>query len=162
MGMEKRHCSDAGGVLYRGLCLLAAWFLLSTPAVAAVYRWVDENGVAHFTDRPPPGVQSRTVEMPAFPAARYVSDGERKARQQKLLDMYEEERAGKREEREKRQAEKRERETRCNYAQDRLRRYEAAPVLYIPLQGGERRVLSDAERDKAIEETREAVKSWCR
>lgn len=162
MGMEARRHRHRRylplQVLLLGFALLAG----SGLAGAAVYRWVDGDGAVHFSDRPPAGAQFQELDTPAPSPSKGISDAERRARQQKLLDMYEEERAGKREAREKREAQKQERQTRCNYAADRLRRYQAAPILYEPLAGGERRVLSDAERERAIREVREAVQAWCR
>ena len=44
-------------------------FLMSfyLPAQAGVYRWVDSSGQVHFGERPPPGIESKTVKPP--PAA---------------------------------------------------------------------------------------------
>ncbi len=45
--------------------------LVLAPALAAttVYRWVDEQGVVHFSDQPHPGAQKMRVEdAPTFPA----------------------------------------------------------------------------------------------
>ena len=40
--------------------------LLSTPSFGAAYKWVDENGQVHFSDRPRPGAQE--IQLPATPA----------------------------------------------------------------------------------------------
>ena len=39
------------------LIMVYTVMVLGAPADAHVYKWVDENGVTRFSDRPPPGVQ---------------------------------------------------------------------------------------------------------
>lgn len=47
---------------------LALAGLLAAPAHATeVYRWVDENGVTHFTENPPPGVAADRVSRTDVP-----------------------------------------------------------------------------------------------
>jgi len=39
--------------------------LVASPALAQVYRWVDEDGVTHLsTSKPPPGVSAERLEVP--------------------------------------------------------------------------------------------------
>jgi hypothetical protein len=40
------------------LWMACTMVLIGGPADARVYKWVDENGVTRFSDRPPPGVQA--------------------------------------------------------------------------------------------------------
>lgn len=46
----------------RGLCLIG---LLTGPlfAVAGIYKWVDDNGNVHFSDKPPAEVRASKVEV---------------------------------------------------------------------------------------------------
>ena len=48
-----------------------AWLLLSLTlplqAAQTVYRWVDAQGVIHFSDQPQPGAQSETLQMTTPP-----------------------------------------------------------------------------------------------
>ena len=37
--------------------LIAVWFLGSAAQAVPVYRWVDENGQVHYSDRPGPGAE---------------------------------------------------------------------------------------------------------
>lgn len=57
--------------------------MFSAGAVAAdVWRWVDENGVTHFSDRPHPGAErvelapAQTFTAPALPPPRQAASGE--------------------------------------------------------------------------------------
>jgi len=49
--------------------LLLLLALSSAPALAQVYRWVDDKGTVHYSDAAPPaGVKSTTVEIDLTPA----------------------------------------------------------------------------------------------
>jgi len=51
-----------------GKWLLMTVLLLSTTAFGAAYKWVDETGQVHYSDRPMPGAEQ--IQLPATPAAR--------------------------------------------------------------------------------------------
>jgi len=55
---------------HRHLCLLAAIVLGTTGTATAdtLYRWLDEYGRPHFSDRPPPGGAARAeqIQLPSF------------------------------------------------------------------------------------------------
>lgn len=61
------------------LFVLFALFCATGMAFAQAYRWVDENGVVHFSDRPQPGAEeivlpeSRTPARPVLPRQPAVS-----------------------------------------------------------------------------------------
>lgn len=42
--------------------LLIAGLLASTAALPQAYRWVDENGIVHYSDRPEPGAEE--IQLP--------------------------------------------------------------------------------------------------
>lgn len=48
------------------VCLGIALVLAGSMALAQAYRWVDENGLVHYSDRPQPGAEE--VELDAAPA----------------------------------------------------------------------------------------------
>ena len=54
------------------LCLL-----LSTPALAQVYRWVDARGTVHYSNEPPPpGAKAQKVDIDAQPGAPVTESAE--------------------------------------------------------------------------------------
>lgn len=55
----------AGAVVVLGLLVLGG----VTARAGEIHRWVDENGVVHFADVPPPNVQTTTRNMPNRPPA---------------------------------------------------------------------------------------------
>ncbi|MES9955753.1 MAG: DUF4124 domain-containing protein [Sedimenticola sp.] len=134
-------------------------------SVAGVYRWVDEDGRVHFGDRPPVSEAKEVEIREQTPASTVAPRGaavpiDRRKRQQRMLDVYREEREAKKEAKAKAAAEKQERATRCAYARDRLKSYEGA-VIYEPRPDGSRRFLSDSEREREVARVRQAVKRWC-
>lgn len=56
--------------------LLLAGLLCATAAFATTYKWIDRNGVVHYSDRPAPGAE--VIHVPGaqgFPALRSQSTG---------------------------------------------------------------------------------------
>jgi hypothetical protein len=116
----------------------------------------------HFGDRPPGEGLSAPITPPAAPVESSASDADRAERRQRLLDMYRDERIEKQEREARQKAEEEDRRRRCAHARDRLARYEQSGRVYEPLPSGERRYLSDGERDAEIRTTRNEIGRWCR
>ena len=69
---------------------LLVLLLFTAPAVADVYKWVDDNGRAHYSDRPRPG-NTEAVHVPTtLPPDPHLA--ERRRRQQRLLEAIDHER----------------------------------------------------------------------
>jgi hypothetical protein len=143
--------------------ILIVLCLASGPALAEIYRWVDSAGQVHYGERPPTQDAER-VRLPSSPgtgARDAPSESERRARQQRLLESYEYERARKAE----RQAAEARRQRELAAQCDRLRRYWqtlafAGPV-YVEDDGGQRRYLDDAERAAEQARLRPAMERAC-
>jgi len=139
--------------------------LLAIAASAAVsegiYKWTDAQGRVHFGDRPPGDGAPTAIASPAAQPEAAPDEAERAERRQRLLDMYRDERLEKQERETKQKAEEEDRRRRCAFARDRLDRYERSARVYEPLPNGERRYLSDTERDAEIFTTRNEVDRWC-
>lgn len=144
--------------------LLAVTLALAAHGAVAegVYRWTDAQGRVHFGDRPPGDDASLAIAPPAPSAGAAPTDAERAAKRQRLLDMYRDERLERAEREAKEKAEDEDRRRRCALAVDRLERYEASPRIYDPQPNGERRYLSDGERDAEIRTARNEAARWCR
>jgi hypothetical protein len=56
--------------IIRTSAILFAWFLVSASVSAqqVVYKWTDEDGVVHFGEAPPAGVQAERIVTSAAPA----------------------------------------------------------------------------------------------
>ncbi|CCU73186.1 DUF4124 domain-containing protein [Thalassolituus oleivorans] len=49
--------------MYKGIFLSAISLLLSCELSAGVYKWVDESGQVHYSDKPPISVSNKTEEI---------------------------------------------------------------------------------------------------
>ncbi|MCG8425983.1 MAG: DUF4124 domain-containing protein [Chromatiales bacterium] len=144
------------------LCCL----LLSLQSQGGIYRWVDENGKVHFSDRP---VQDDAQEMAIpeqKPMYQFESDTQqqRQIEQQRRLEMYDERReqkAQQRLEKKKREAQKAKLKRECAFAKDRLRRYQGA-AIYVPQEDGSRRYLNEEQREKEIADLKQQIDKNCR
>ncbi len=145
--------------------LLALMVLAAPPLTAGVYRWVDENGKVHFTDRLPPGQKSQKVKVGKAGSGEQkrgtASDAERRKIQQKLLDSYRQDRQTKKEAAAKKRKTAQKREVRCAYAKNQLQEYRDASQIYVPQIDGSRKILSAKAVRETITQAEEAVEHWC-
>lgn len=79
---------------------IAMCLFLVLPVQAEIYKWTDEQGRVHFSDKPPtedtPGYQSRTPASAGNASPqKTLTDAERRARQKKLSDSLEADRRDK-------------------------------------------------------------------
>jgi hypothetical protein len=151
--------SRAAGLL-AGLCLT----LPGLAQEASVFKWVDAQGVTHYSDQPPANstAQEMTIKYrkpdrsnlqarakapadgratPTADTAPPVdSDDPAEADRQKVLA---------------------ERQASCQQARDRVAKYSAAQRLYKPGPNGERVYLSDEELDAERSDAKRAVDEYC-
>jgi len=145
--------------------LLAAAILLMTgPALAQQYRWV-ENGRVRYGDVPPPGVNATRLKGPTPPsssppaaatkgpmsAAEKEADFRKRqqetAKEREKQDLAAQDAAGKREN--------------CERAQEYVRTIESGQRISRTDAKGERYFLDDAQRAQELNGARQAVKQWC-
>jgi hypothetical protein len=150
-----------------GLLVLGMAGMFAVAAVAqdsAVYKWVDAQGVPHYSDQPPLDVsatemairfrrtdrgiiQARAQEKAELDAAAAVREGQEadadaaaEAERQRLLA---------------------ERANNCKMSRDRVAKYSTAMRLYRPGPNGERIYLTDEELDAERADANRAVDQWC-
>ncbi len=148
--------------------LLGASLLASAAALAGgVYKWVDENGKTHYGDRPPASTSSQSVKVkPSTSTGQApLSEAERAARRRQLLFTFEAERAeraNKRAQEKQALAKKREHRRRCAFARDDINQLKRASSIYNYDDQGNRRYLSDEQRDAYIKRYEAKVKKSCK
>ncbi len=140
--------------------LLVVLLLLAAPLQAITYKWVDENGtVVYSQSRPPAGVPYETIDTgrPRPPAST-----PRPKTRSSFLEQVEKEKAAKKKEgiiqseMEKGAAVRRKN---CEAARKNLQTYTAHKRI-LQKDGSVVR-LDDNERQKKIEEAKEAIKEFC-
>jgi hypothetical protein len=130
---------------------------------AGVYKWTDEQGRVHFSDRPD-SESSTEVKIQQAPSSG-TSNGSSQHRQQKMrkmLDALEEERIEKRETEQKAKKEREKRKKKCRYAKDRYNSHNRASGIYSYQKDGQRSYLSDDERKSHMKKLKADIERWCR
>jgi hypothetical protein len=141
---------------------LSAWLFSSFTHATGIYKWVDARGNVHYGDKP----TVETVEKLNIKAQRSgippPNEAERRARQRRLLNVFQEEREAARAQAQKEKQRKARTQRNCNLARDRLRNLRHAAYLYDLDKQGNRVILSDQKREQAISDTQAAVTRWCK
>jgi len=139
--------------------------MVSLPmAQAEIYKWVDDNGQVHYSEKAPDKKRSaKEIRLPKHvPQVAPVSPAQRKQQRDNLLRAFEEERSLRKEARTKKEQNEARNRQNCIRARDRLRNYERASVLYDLNEKGERVYLSDAQRNGAVAKLKSQINKWCK
>ena len=143
--------------------ILVFMTLAAAAAIAQpMYKWVDEKGVTHYSEHPPPDGKAQKVEVkPSGPPPRPASpDGwkqrelDSRARRLETEQKDEYEKAT-------RHNEAAERTNRCNHARRELRILETQVPVYALNEKEERVYLDDKDRAREIEEWKRHVRAYC-
>lgn len=130
----------------------------------AVYKWVDDNGVPHYSDQPPMGTSVEAMDIRVRRTDRGALQA--RSRDREILDeaagIREQQEAGEAADAEaERQRVLAERRAGCEGAKERASKYANARRLYKPGPDGERLYLSDEEIDAERASALRAVDEWC-
>jgi hypothetical protein len=142
------------------------WALLAAPAVAEdtdVYKWVDQNGVVHYSDVPvdenavATGIRSERTDRRRVEEEQRREWDQRREDEQQQAEQAEQERQSA-----SRTAQAAADEAdRCATARERAERYTTAHRLFEPLPDGGRRYLTDEETTAARASAEAEVERWC-
>jgi catalase len=146
----------------RRVGLLIFTLLIPLQLQAAVYQWTDEHGRVQFSDRP---VHESATEVKIRTSPGSPQDSglpqDRRAKQQRMLDIYGEERAAKKEQAEKDKQARDERKRKCLNARARYDEYSHAGSIYDYLESGERKYLDKEQRSRFIAGIKADVEKYC-
>jgi hypothetical protein len=133
--------------------LMCCCLMLALPATASeIYRWVDDQGVVHYTDRPDrQGAERLTVRVSAPSDTAPRVSAQPRAQGELMSESVAEQEA----------AAAAAREANCQSASQRLQSLQAAPRLYREGAGGAREYLDDAEIELVLAEAAKLVEAWC-
>ncbi len=126
-----------------------ALMLLSTAESAEVYRWTDDNGQVHFSQRPPPR-EAQRLQLPESGPGQPNADTDltrRRERERRLLESYQHERTQKKARQAREVNARQEAAERCSRLQLHWRRLSHPGPVYIRRDDGEREYLSDEQRE---------------
>lgn len=142
--------------------------LVTAPAAmaqeASVYKWVDAEGVPHYSDQPPADASAEELNIRFRRTDRSMAQNQAKPKTPagETAPATEPSDAGNQsaEEADREQV-LAERRATCEKAKERVAKYSNARRLYKPGPDGERIYLSDEEIDAERAEADRAVKEWC-
>ena len=137
-------------------------FLLafSCSVTAEIYKWKDEDGKIHYSDKPV-GTDAESVKLKSAPRVD-PNQASRKEKQRRLLKLLEDDREAAKKKKAEEQAEKAERKEKCLTARKELQQVRDASFLYKksddPLNP---QVYSEQERQEITRGLQEDIKKWC-
>jgi hypothetical protein len=145
------------------------WLIVAGSAALAepVYKWTGEDGVTHYSHRPPPATAAaQQLDLPSdLPPSTADAAGyeERLEKINRRLEVYEEERRISNERQaEMRQAEKR-LDQQCARLHARVRDYETTGGSWYELDSrGNRRYLDERQMAERIRQLHETIGAHCR
>lgn len=138
---------------------------LTLEANAKVYKWVDENGKIHYSDKPI-DKKSEVVKMKRQPTSQEINQAKKRAstlirHKNKVLDIIEEEESDKKHALQKSEKEQKKLHRACSQAKDEARRLARGFRSYTIGDDGEKYFLSDAEKEAMIEKINQFTKERC-
>jgi len=145
------------------LSALSGGFLL-----AGLYKWVDEKGVTHYSDTPPPKGKAIKVPEPSLPATGGTEATKQKSwkelEQEFRVRQLERERAEREEEaeREAGQIADARRKRECANAHARINFLAGRKIIWRYTAEGKRIYLSDEERSAEIDRLKNFIDTNCR
>jgi len=145
--------------LIRTAALCAA---LALAPAHAIYKWMDEKGVTHFSEHPPPdGRKATKVEPKVTPPSSTPPKEDWKAREQQMRKQRIEKGQKDDYQRAKAHNEMAERTNKCNHARRQLRILSTLVPVYSVNEQGERVYLEDKERAAEVESYRREERANC-
>jgi hypothetical protein len=146
--------------LWIGLLGWAGW---AVAVHAGAYRWVDANGVTHFSETVPPGIEATPVSPPPPPAQSPEAARERLDAQQQQLDAMRNEREQAKREREQKQEDARQRRENCEAARHNLEvlQYNTSTRRRYQMADGSWMRLTEEQHREKVEETERQIDMFC-
>ena len=142
--------------------LFVTLLLLFSPlASAEIFKWVDEDGNVHYGDKPTKTSEQLNIDTHQ-PGVSMDIDETRAERRQRLTESLTNDRLDRKKQKKEAQEKAGKLNRRCASAKDRLRRYKNSGKLYDLDKVGNRNILSDKKRDKAIANLQKDIRKNCK
>lgn len=135
--------------------------LISAVASAETYKWVDDTGQIHYSDRRPQGVEARRVRDAPPPAEDPAKARQRLDNQIKQLDNERAKDELKQEEAVEQEQEAVQRKQNCETARHNLQILQRGGSRLYQTPDGEYLRLDEEARNERMEESRKAIAEYC-
>jgi Skp family chaperone for outer membrane proteins len=156
-----------GPYLSLSFSLIALLVCGALPTHAAkVYKWVDSQGVTHYTDTPPPARPADELKLAPPPSQAQIQEAQRRLQQveeeaQHQIDRMDKEASAKRQEKQKQTEEEQKRQNACDRLRSRLTMLQVGLRVAIPDAKGGYVWLNDAQRQLEIEGVKRQLHELC-
>jgi len=142
-----------------------ALFGISTSSISAVYKWTDENGKVHYSDKPF-DEKSKTVKMKRQRTNEEIIQAKERAssllrHQNKIQEIADEEARDKKRDDQKKAKQQRKLTSLCQQAKREIRILSQGRVTYNTDENGKKHYLSDAEKNQQIAALQQQIKENC-
>ena len=145
------------------LAFAAALLVPALCCAQTMYKWVDEKGVTHFSETPPPDDKGKAKASKVTPKVTPPSNpGAYNPEAWRTQDSDARKRQIERGKGEQSEAKDREqRQVACNRARSRLSMLQNTQIIYRDTPDGSRSFMSDSERDAEIARAKDAAREYC-
>lgn len=148
--------------MMRWLLLLLAGLALQAHAQGGLYKWVDEKGVVHYSDTPPPGKGGQKLRTPSQPPLDGASSPQRSRSWQEQLQDSNERRFQDEKRQKEAQQKAQEADQKCLRARNALDSLKRERPLYRVDQQGERVFMEDEERRRLVDGWQQQADANCK
>ena len=144
------------------LCGLALGLALATPLQAAeIYKWVDDEGVTHYSQQPPPSGDADRVGVDTPPDEEIAREREEMEATGERLEAQREQRREAEQQANENAAERERRQQRCADLRASLQKLTENRRLLVPDEEGNVRRLPEEERQQRVAERRRQIEEEC-
>ena len=144
------------------LLLGAILFAVSLSAHAALYKWVDADGVTQYTQTPPPSGRFQELHSAPPPASRSISEQQPAEASPEEQDAPAATAETPPQDDQSQVEQQAAREQNCHLARERLSQLENHARLRYKAADGSVRVMSEEEKQAKLTETRTMITESCR
>lgn len=148
--------------MMRWLLLLLAGLALQADAQGGLYKWMDEKGVVHYSDTPPPGKAGGKMQVKPPPSPDKTPAAPRTRSWQEQLQDSNERRFQDEQKQKEAQQKAGEAEEKCRRARYALDSLQQERPLYRVDKEGERSFMEDEERRRLIADWQQQANAYCR
>ncbi len=131
-----------------------------SPALAGMYKWVDEQGITHYSQTPPPSGKAQQIKPPPTPADSEAAVKRLEAQREEAQKQHEAKQQDAQES-QKNASPQAIREESCRLARQNLGTLETNTRVAIQGADGNVKRLSEEERQARLTEAKKQVEEYC-
>lgn len=141
--------------------VLLGWLVLAGMTQAAIYKWVDDQGVTQYSQHPPSDRPAETVAPPPRPGADAAAAQKKLEETLQGLDADRKARAESEQEQEKLAATAEQRRKNCTAARDDLTKLTTGGRKRLIGPDGVASYMAEEDRQAYIEKARKQIEEFC-